>query len=371
MQKERQSNFELMRIVSMILIIIWHIIIHATIIENTTGLMKLVINFIYILISVHVNSFVLLTGYFQYKKDKVSFKKILSIFNMRWFYKALIVIIFVSLGLSEIDKITFIREILPLYSNDYWFINCYLLLCFLFPYLNILIKNLDQKQHRHLIFLLFFLFSIMALLSSNTLVSNHGSTLINFVMLYCIGSYLGKYPIDENLHFKNYSHNKKQLIFLCLFIFFGFLNFLMFNLTNVLSSFQNSYATELANMFNKFQTSFSNPLIILSSIFYFLYFRTLHIKSKVINWISPIVLGIYLIHENHHIYHFFYQFIGFNSIENMTSSLLPIKIFILAILIFTACAIIEWLRQRIFNFIASLSPVRKISNAVKRYVKNF
>ncbi len=370
-KKERQSNFELMRIVSMIFIIIWHIIIHSGIRESTTGIMNLMIQFIYILISVHVNSFVLLTGYFQYNKTTISFKKILSIFNMRWFYKALIVIIFVIFGLSQIDSISFIREILPLYSTDYWFINCYLILCFLVPYLNKLIKNMDQKQHRKLILILFFLFSIIALLSSNTLVSNHGSTLINFVMLYIIGAYLRKYPIDENIHFKNYSHNKKQIIFLSLFLIFGFINFLMFNLTSSLDTVQNLYASELASMYSVFQTSFSNPLIILSSIFYFLYFRTLTIKSKIINSISALVLGVYLIHENHHVYSFFYHFIGFDTIENMTSSLLPIRIFVLAILIFIACAIIEWLRQRIFSFISHLHFVRRISESFKRYIKNF
>ena len=57
----RQSNFELMRIVSMLFIIIWHIIVHGGII-NCTGTLKLVIDFIYLFTVVHVNSFVLLTG---------------------------------------------------------------------------------------------------------------------------------------------------------------------------------------------------------------------------------------------------------------------------------------------------------------------
>jgi len=67
--KIRQSNFELMRIVSMIMIVLWHIIIHGHLIDNTTGGINLFLNLILCLCIVHVNSFVLVTGYFQYDKE--------------------------------------------------------------------------------------------------------------------------------------------------------------------------------------------------------------------------------------------------------------------------------------------------------------
>ncbi len=125
--KKRQSNFELMRITSMIMIIIWHIIIHSGIREGTSGTINLLIQFIYIFISVHVNSFVLVSGYFGYDKN-ISFKKVLSLFNQTWFYKAVFVIIFVVLGISKVSSVQFVRELLPLNTEDYWFINCYLVL---------------------------------------------------------------------------------------------------------------------------------------------------------------------------------------------------------------------------------------------------
>ena len=61
MKNERQSNFELMRIVSMIFIILWHIICHGRIIENCMSLeIKSIFKFMRYIFIVHVNSFVIL-----------------------------------------------------------------------------------------------------------------------------------------------------------------------------------------------------------------------------------------------------------------------------------------------------------------------
>lgn len=62
----RQSNFELLRIVSMIFIILYHIIIHGHVIENSTNAgLNVILNLLIFISLVHVNSYVIVTGYFQ------------------------------------------------------------------------------------------------------------------------------------------------------------------------------------------------------------------------------------------------------------------------------------------------------------------
>ena len=103
----RQSNFEFMRIVSMFFIIIWHIILHGGLI-NCTGVLKLAIDFIFLLVVVHVNSFVLLTGYFQCEK-KFSLKKFFNVFKIAWFYKALIALGLTFFGLYSFSKVGLLK----------------------------------------------------------------------------------------------------------------------------------------------------------------------------------------------------------------------------------------------------------------------
>ena len=68
--KDRNSNFELMRIISMVFIILWHIILHGNMISNSTNeSIKFLLNFIQYILVIHVNSFVVLSGYFQSKSN--------------------------------------------------------------------------------------------------------------------------------------------------------------------------------------------------------------------------------------------------------------------------------------------------------------
>ena len=62
----RNSNYELMRIISMLFIVLWHVILHGNISSNCAndGILA-IFDVMLLFIIVHVNSFVLLTGYFQ------------------------------------------------------------------------------------------------------------------------------------------------------------------------------------------------------------------------------------------------------------------------------------------------------------------
>ena len=84
-EKVRQSNFELMRIISMIFIVLYHILIHGQIIEHATGAMEVFLVFIESILLVHVNSFILLSGYFQCE-SKLKAGKVIQLNNMVWFY---------------------------------------------------------------------------------------------------------------------------------------------------------------------------------------------------------------------------------------------------------------------------------------------
>ena len=97
MNKDRISNYELLRIVSMFFIVMYHAIHHGNVINNclNEGL-KVILEFIMLVLVVHVNSFVLVTGYFQ-SKSNFKQSKLWSIINANWFYKSIIIIIFLIL----------------------------------------------------------------------------------------------------------------------------------------------------------------------------------------------------------------------------------------------------------------------------------
>ena len=167
----RNSNMELMRIVSMLFIIIFHLIYRTFSIHDyqMSSATYLLVRFIIAITLVHVNSFVLLTGYFQYEK-KLKFSKLLSINNATWFYSILFLLI--ALFLTEnmniplvypITSLDIFKTLIPLDYGLYWYIGLYLLLYLLSPILNTVIANSNQKRLLKIIIVLFFVLSQLLL----------------------------------------------------------------------------------------------------------------------------------------------------------------------------------------------------------------
>lgn len=222
--KIRQSNFELMRIVSMFMIVFWHLFRNGTFFYSCGGTCGVLVIFIQCLLCIHVNSFVLLSGYFQYNK-KMKVTKVIQINNSIWFYKFTILLLFLLTGLDSFDLIPFLKGLSPFSHGEYWFMSVYLILYLISPILNIVIENSDKKKHKRIIILLFLILSILTTITKQEMYNNNcGYSLGNFILLYFIGAYLRKYPIEKSRFFLNVSNSARRLIFLCLFFLIAFVS---------------------------------------------------------------------------------------------------------------------------------------------------
>ncbi len=367
--KVRQSNYELMRIVSMFLIVIYHILIHGNVFNNTKGGLHFIFAFLICITLVHVNSFVLVTGYFNYNKD-FKWKKFFSVFMQSWFYQIVIALIIFICGIYYIGgSYTLFNTLSPL-NYSYWFIVKYLLLYLLSPYINKVIKCTTQKEHKRLIIIMFILFSILPFITRGGLIFNDGFTLIQFIMLYFIGAYFRKYPIQENYHFKRFSKNKLQIILFSLTIIFCLSHFLLNLLSSYFLSFENQIFVDFGNSLKQWFTYYSAPFVILQSVCYFLWFGTLSIKNKAINLIASLVFGVYLIHDNDFVRPILYKFLKIDTGTVITDFIIIFKVFGFAILIFVICLLIEFIRKKSFEFICKRKLVKKLTFKIKNYLIN-
>ena len=74
---------------------------------------------------------------------------------------------------------------------------------------------------------------------------------------------------------------------------------------------------------------YNNPLIITSSIFFFLSFTQLNFQSKTINWFAASAFSIYLIHMNYMVKEDFRRIIRSISDQNNTFEVFGILLFII------------------------------------------
>ena len=319
MKIRENSNFELLKIICITLIIGHHFIYDAKIL-NLIDTSNIYYNFLYIGGKFGTAIFSIITGYFMSER-KFNWTKIIKLILKIEIYSYLSIILFYFILGYNIDKINLIKSFIPILSNKYWFATSYVILYFLIPYLNILIKNISKEKYTNLLVLLTILIVILPTIGLNYL-SNNTTALIYY---YLIGAYIKKYEIKL---FKKNTFNLISSIIVYLLILLS---------TNIINLLSEKY-TFFNNKTYYFSQINSIPVVI-SGIFLFVFISQIKIKpSKILNRISIASLGIYLIHDNYFIKRYVFPKI-FQIINTFSLNIIASLIFIIIVIII--CSIID------------------------------
>ena len=144
--KERNSNFEILRIFAMFLIIAHHFAVHTSWIEGTSAVVKL----FQVGGKLGVNIFVLISGYFLVN-SKFKLKKVIMLILQVMFYSIGIYLFIVALGKTKFEFKTFIYCCMPISNRIYWFATAYIIMYCLSPFINVIVKNITKKQYIYLL----------------------------------------------------------------------------------------------------------------------------------------------------------------------------------------------------------------------------
>jgi len=326
-KQERNSNLELLRIVSIIMIISHHYAVHGGwTITNELSLNRVIIQFLSLGGKLGVNCFVLITGYFMVNSI-FSVKKLLKIMRQVFFYSVTIMILFKLFKISDIGISEIIESFFPIIFYKYWFATTYVLLYILTPYLNKFINSLTCKEHKQLLIVLTILLSAIPTFTNTSLGTGN---VMWFVFLYLIAGYLRKYPHSF--------FDRKKFFFLMFAIgyIFIFSSVIILDVLGLIIDIFSTYATYFIEM---------NELpLLFCSITLFLYFRNIDIGSnKIINRISATTFGIYLIHDNDLMRNYLWNNIAQNN-SYYYSHWLFLHAIITILLIFIVCMIIDYIR---------------------------
>ena len=129
----RNANIELLRIVSMVLIVLFHFSVHGTWPEGGPLASDTAVEMLSFGGKLGVNCFVLITGYFMVH-GHLKVQSLLRVMLQTWFYSFAILAIS---AIAQPDLVTpeRLREaVTPITSGEYWFITCYLALMEVGPY---------------------------------------------------------------------------------------------------------------------------------------------------------------------------------------------------------------------------------------------
>lgn len=192
--KARMSNLELLRIVSMFFVVLYHFANRVG--ASTTVATGLSVNRMFLLGAGLLGElgnalFVLISGYFLVN-SAFSARRLLRLWAQTLFYSLLFAALF-ALGGRAISGRELLRVCLPVLSNDYWFITCYVIFSLFAPFVNRMLRALSRGEFVRLLATMLVIFSLLPT------VFNRGgafgfSKLADFLMFYCLGAYVRMYP---------------------------------------------------------------------------------------------------------------------------------------------------------------------------------
>lgn len=344
MNSKRNTNIELLRIISMYLIVCHHIVVHGFEQKVNYSIAlesKIFLDFLSIGGKLGVDIFIIIFGYFMVNQT-FNQKKWLSIFNQMFFYSILFFICNLIFKWSSINLKTLLASILPFTYMGYWFITTYLMLYVFTPYINKMIVNLKHNEFKKLLGISIFFSLVLPSIFPKSFDGLFGN-LIVFFTLYFTGAYIQLYGLENIKQLKKYTIG--SLLFLIISIL----------MLNYIAYFCNSdIIWSHANYFAILNNKSIFIYILASSLFIF----TINMKFrniKVINQISSLTLGVYLIHDNIFVRKLLWdKIIPVSQIANHSLFNLIFEVFIYTIVVFIFCLLIEYCRQysiKIFNTI--------------------
>lgn len=289
--KTRNANLDLLRIISMVMIVCCHYITFADIF-STENIYFARIVFSSFLCCVDI--FVLITGWFYGYNASVNlndFKKAVYKSTNLWlitiFYTVSIFIIAVFCFKQPISLRLLVKSVFPISCKTYWFLSAYVFLLFLMPFLNCLINNISTKSHCILVLLILIFVSVPAtFFQTNWLFDeSEGYSIFWLVCLYIIGACLRR--ISDKIRQSKY-------IFLLCYLFCAAFTFLFFVIVRKIC-LEFGISDKSTIIFRQ-----SSLPVLASGVFLLLFFAKINIKSsmlkKIIISVSSVTFDIYIIH---------------------------------------------------------------------------
>lgn len=325
MAEQRESSFELIRIIAQFFIVLYHLFCFFIypVSEN------LFFKAIWLPLHIGVLLFVMISGYFGIKANIKGLIKLLGMMAVLYLPLSILYICIYGYSLDLLQE-----TVLWISSSPFWFMRTYLFLYLFSPVLNQYIYHCSNKQLFALILILFFISHYCGSIGYDSSLLM-GKNLPTFMFLYVVG-----YAI------KKYQHKWQKIN-----IYYFALSYIILNLLLIIIfSIWKGYFANL--IFEKVFFSYCSIGLLFSAILFFLWIGGLKFYSPTINRIAKSSLTIYMLHGANLI------FIGLikpvvNWILYISDNNIQIFIFtfIFAVVIVLSCIFIDTILQPIWKLI--------------------
>ena len=328
-EKVRDSNIELFRIITMLLIVAHHYVVNSGLATANGPIYADPLSWrsLFLLIvgawgKTGINCFVLITGYYMCQ-SRITARKFAKLFFEWMFYRFLLQSIFWVTGYEPFSLRSMLLLLIPIKRISTGFVPCYILFFLSIPFLNVLVQHLTEKQHLYLLLWCGFTYVVLGTIHSVTM--NYVSW---FIVLYIIASYI-------RLHPKKVFKNAKL---------WGIIS-LVSVVLSIISVIACAWlATKRPLSIYAFVKDSNTFLAVLTGVSSFLFFKNIKIKNcRFVNTVAASTFGVLLIHAHSDTMRQWLWKDVLNNVGYYGSAYMPLHVIGSVIGIFAICTVIDQL----------------------------
>lgn len=305
MGKERNIGIDFLRIVSMLLIVLLHVLGHGGVLAavDLLSINYIIAWFLEIAAGCAVNCYALISGYVGVDAE-FKYANIFSLWLQVVFYNVVgSVIGYICFQGDYIGKRDLVKAFFPVMYNYYWYFTAYFCMFFFIPFFNYLMQNMKRKQTRGLVITAVVLFSILpTIIYKDPFGTGNGYSALWLAALYLIGAYIKKYQIGTGEQRK-----KMPWIYLsCIVI--SWLCKLLLDYITVEKNLELITSHVDINYDGMLLVNYTSPTVLFASVALLIWFAGLKIgrsaMRKAISFLAPATFGVFLIHDQSAIRHY-------------------------------------------------------------------
>ena len=331
-KSDRNSSLELLRIIAMFMIVFYHLILFFVEPIDSNPIYKA----IQIPVHIGVILFVLISGYFGIRPSFRGFFRILCVVSVYYLPLRLWYVYDTGMGgMAMLDSFHVLSK------TPYWFVRTYLCLYLVSPLINKVLKDIPIKERLYYIFSFLVISVYLGMLQCDISLID-GKNLSNFVLIYIIGDTISK----EKYRFEGISNS----------VFFSV--FLLLNVI-LIAAYTIFHNGALMDFIWNWSFPYYSPLLLVSSILFFIPFTRFTFRSRVVNLFAGSVFSVYIIHHQPYILDVYLRPIAVSLYHMSDGDVLRCVIsnILFAILVMIVCIMIDKLLSPLFRVLDHVGKI--------------
>lgn len=230
-----------------------------------------------------VNSFVLISGWYGIR---VKIERSLELLFQVLFISIVLYFILRVIGLTEVMNMNEWLKVLLFKHNGYWFVRAYIILYLFAPVLNSFALNVDKGQFKLFLIAFYIIQTVYGFYHYGGWYAGGYSPL----------SFLGLYLLARYMHIYSYKYMR----------FNKYIDLSIYSIVSIIIALCSLAFTYYLNKGATLLFLYSSPFVILSSIYFFLFFSKLSFRSERVNWVAASCFAVYLVHNSPFVFRPYY-----------------------------------------------------------------